>query len=106
MPGDIRSMKHWKLSKMRTPERSAVIFQAKPCALTGRKKRQARSIEAQSIRDFLNARKASTMARRTGRYDSYGPVKARYCSEGAPEWRQRCHFCVERLTAGGLLHSE
>jgi hypothetical protein len=60
MPGDIHSMKHWKLSKMRTPERSPVIFQAKPCALTGRKRRRARSIEAQSIRDFLNARKAST----------------------------------------------
>ena len=47
MPGDIHSMKHWKLSKMRTPERSPVIFQAKPCALTGRKKRRARTIEAQ-----------------------------------------------------------
>ena len=49
MPGDIHSMKHWKLSKMRTPESSPVIFQAKPCALTGRKKRRARSIEAQSV---------------------------------------------------------
>ena len=38
MPGDIRSMKHWKLSKMRTPESPPVIFQAKPCARTGRKK--------------------------------------------------------------------
>jgi hypothetical protein len=38
MPGDIHSMKHWKLSKMPTPERSPVIFQAKPCARTGRKK--------------------------------------------------------------------
>src|SRR4029077_14170373 len=38
MPGDIHSMKHWKLSKMPNPERSAVIFQAKPCARTGRKK--------------------------------------------------------------------
>jgi len=59
MPGDIRSMEHWKLSKMRTPEHSPVIFQAKPCALTGRKKRRARSIEAPSIRDCLNAPKAS-----------------------------------------------
>jgi hypothetical protein len=49
MLGDIRSMKHWKLSKMRTPERSPVIFQAKPCAPTGRKKRRVRRIEAQSL---------------------------------------------------------
>jgi hypothetical protein len=38
MPGDIHSMKHWKLSKMPTPESPPVIFQAKPCARTGRKK--------------------------------------------------------------------
>jgi hypothetical protein len=38
MPGDIHSMKHWKLSKEPTPESSPVIFQAKPCARTGRKK--------------------------------------------------------------------
>jgi hypothetical protein len=38
MPGDIRSMKHWKLSKMPTPESPPVIFRAKPCARTGRKK--------------------------------------------------------------------
>jgi hypothetical protein len=49
MPGDIHSMKHWKLSKMRTPECPPVIFQVKPCARTGRKKRRARSIEASRI---------------------------------------------------------
>jgi hypothetical protein len=38
MPGGIHSMKHWKLSKMPTPESPTVIFQAKPCARTGRKK--------------------------------------------------------------------
>ena len=38
MPGDIHSMKHWKLSKMPTPESPPVIFQTKPCARTGRKK--------------------------------------------------------------------
>jgi hypothetical protein len=38
MPGDIHSMKHWKFSKMPTPESSPVSFQAKPCARTGRKK--------------------------------------------------------------------
>ena len=38
MPGDIHSMKHWKLSKIPTPESSPVIFQAKLCAQTGRKK--------------------------------------------------------------------
>ena len=55
MPDDIPSMKHWKLSKMRTLEWSPAIFQAKPCAPTGRKKRRARSIEAPSIRDCLKA---------------------------------------------------
>jgi hypothetical protein len=42
MPGDIHSMKHWKLSEMPTPESPPVIFQAKPCARTGRKKPQNR----------------------------------------------------------------
>jgi hypothetical protein len=55
MPGDIRSMKRWKLSKTRTLEWSPAIFQAKPCAPTGWKKRRARSIEAPSIRDCLVA---------------------------------------------------
>src|SRR6185437_10544115 len=38
MPGGIHSMKHWKLSQMRTLESPPVIFLAKPCARTGRKK--------------------------------------------------------------------
>ncbi|PYK12654.1 MAG: hypothetical protein DME64_15900 [Verrucomicrobia bacterium] len=63
MPGDIHSMKHWKLSKTRTPECPPVIFQVKPCAPIGRKKRRARSIEAQSIRDRLNALRARASPR-------------------------------------------
>ena len=70
MPGDIHSMKHRKLCKMRTPERSPVIFQAKPCAPTGRKKRQAQSIEAPSIRDCLIALPKFRMTWHNSRHDS------------------------------------
>jgi hypothetical protein len=41
-----------------------------------------------------------------GRAYPYGPVEARYCSEGSPEWRQCCYFCVEWFTVSGLLHRE
>jgi hypothetical protein len=62
MPGDIRSMKHWKLSKMPTPESPPVIFQAKPCARTGRKK----TAESNQHEVLRNHRRQS----KQGRFDS------------------------------------
>lgn len=101
MPGDIRSTKHWKLSKMRTPERPPAIFQAKPCALTGRKKRNAvRHIRSNQTASEWNVHSfgiQSKPSRPVGTAAEVVERVARFVARSTTDW---CQKDAERSRTG------